>query len=215
MRLILLGAPGAGKGTISALLVDKYKIVQISTGDILRGEVKKGSPVGKQAAAYMQAGKLVPDEIILESMRSRLAMDDCANGFILDGFPRTIKQAEELKILLDGLGLKLDAVVNLEAPEEVLLRRLTSRRTCSNTSCQAIFNIYTKPPRKEGICDLCGKPVIQRDDETEAVIRTRLETYKEKTEPLIRYYSKEPVFFSVPCLDAKECGAAIVARVGK
>ncbi|TAL38651.1 MAG: adenylate kinase [Spirochaetes bacterium] len=215
MRVILLGAPGAGKGTISSLLVGKYGIVQVSTGDILRNEVKKASAVGKQAAEYMNAGALVPDEVIMDCIRERLKEPDCAKGFILDGFPRTRAQADALKALLAGMGLKLDAVVNLEAPEDVLLKRLTSRRTCSNTNCQAIFNIYTKPPRVEGKCDVCGSPVIQRDDETEPVIQARLATYREKTAPLIEYYAKDPEFFSVPCLDAKECFSAIDARLKK
>ncbi len=215
MRVILLGAPGAGKGTISTLLVEQYGIVQISTGDILRNEVKKGSTVGKEAAGYMNRGALVPDQVIMECIRERLKEPDCAKGFILDGFPRTKAQADALKALLAGMGLVLDAVVNLEAPEDVLLRRLTSRRTCSNTACQAIFNIYTKPPRVEGKCDVCGSAIVQRDDETEAVIQARLSTYREKTAPLIDYYAKDPVFFAVPCLDAKECFAQIGARLKK
>ncbi len=213
MRLILLGAPGAGKGTVSALLTEKYGIPQISTGDILRGEVKKASDVGKAAAEYMQKGELVPDEIILQCINNRLKEPDCEGGFILDGFPRTIGQADALAALLEKMNIRLDAVVSLEAPEDVLIRRLTSRRTCNNPSCQAIYNIYTKPPKKEGLCDLCGSPIIQRDDETEAVIRHRLETYKEKTFPLIDYYSRGGNFFAVPCLDAKDTLADIEKRL--
>jgi adenylate kinase len=200
MILILLGAPGAGKGTVSQRLVKQYGIAQISTGDILRAEVKKESPVGREAAGYMNSGKLVPDGIIMDCIKIAVQTDSCKNGFILDGFPRTIPQADSLKKLLADLKLKLDAVINLEVPEEILIRRLTSRRTCSNSSCQAIYNIHTMPTKKEGVCDKCGSPVIQRDDETEDIIKQRLVTYKEKTEPLIQYYSMDPVFKSIPGL---------------
>jgi adenylate kinase len=159
--------------------------------------------VGREAADYMQQGRLVPDDVIMKIMKERLQGPDCAGGFILDGFPRTIAQADALRKLLGELGITLDAVINLEVPETVLLRRLTSRRTCSQPSCQAIFNIHTMPPKKEGICDRCGSPLVQRDDETEAAIKVRLETYSEKTAPLIKYYSKEDVFFTVPGLEAR------------
>ncbi len=204
MILIILGAPGAGKGTVSQRLVKQYGIAQISTGDILRAEVKKGSTVGKEAAGYMNAGKLVPDSTIMDCIKIAVQTDSCKNGFILDGFPRTIPQADSLKKLLADINLKLDAVINLEVPEDVLIRRLTSRRTCSNSSCQAIYNIHTMPTKKEGVCDKCGSPVVQRDDETEEIIKQRLETYKEKTQPLIQYYSKDPVFKSIPGLSVDD-----------
>jgi len=215
MRIILLGAPGAGKGTVSAVLVKEYGIPQISTGDILRGEVKKGSAVGKKADEFMKSGRLVPDEVIMDCIRERLKQPDCAAGFIFDGFPRTIAQADSLKALLAGMGLSLDAVINLDVPEELLLRRLTSRRTCSNSACQAIYNIHTKPTRKEGVCDLCGSPVVQRDDEKDDVIKNRLKVYRDNTMPLIEYYNREPVFFSVPCIDAKETVDEIKKRMNK
>ncbi len=211
MILILLGPPGAGKGTIAQALVKTYSIVQISTGDILRGEVKKGSPVGKEAAGYMNAGKLVPDSIIMDCIGIAVQSKECANGFILDGFPRTIPQADALKDLMRNFNLKLNAVINLEVPEDVLLRRLTSRRTCSNTACQAIYNVHTKPTKKEGVCDACGSPVIQRDDETVDVIKQRLVTYKDKTEPLIKYYEKDPLFHTISGLDAAE----VMKELGK
>jgi adenylate kinase len=214
MRFILLGAPGAGKGTISALLMDRFGIVQLSSGDLLRAEVKKCSKIGKKAEEYMQKGALVPDNIILDSMRVRLKDNDCKKGFILDGFPRTIIQADALKQMFADMKLDLDAVINLEVPEEILLRRLTSRRTCSNTGCQAIYNIHTKPPKESNKCDLCGSPLIQRDDETEDVIKNRLIIYREKTQPLIKYYSADlRQFFSVPCIDAKECMEAILSKL--
>ncbi len=215
MQIIMLGAPGVGKGTISSELTKLYHIPQISTGDILRGEVKKGSEVGKKAEAFMKSGGLVPDDIIMECVKSRLSQDDCREGFIFDGFPRTIAQADSLKLLLREMAISLDAVINLEAPEDLIIRRLTSRRTCANPSCQAIYNIYTKPPQKEGICDLCGSPIVQRDDEKEEVIQHRLNVYKENTLPLIEYYQKEPIFFSLPCIEAKETVDEIQRRLEK
>lgn len=213
MHIILLGAPGAGKGTIAKMLVEKYGIVQISTGDILRQAVKEGTEVGKKAAEYMNTGKLVPDSIIMDIIEERIAKPDCAKGFIFDGFPRTIPQAEELAKLFAKKNMAIDAIINLEVPEDVVLRRLTSRRTCSNPGCQAIYNIYTMPPKKDGICDKCGSKLVQRDDETEEAIRVRLETYYEKTQPLIDYYQHNNAYFAVPSLDAQETFDAIVKRL--
>ena len=197
MKLILLGAPGAGKGTVAKLLTDVDGSVQISTGDILRGAVQAGTELGKQADAFMKAGDLVPDELIMGIMEARLQEPDCEKGFLLDGFPRTIPQAEQLKSLLDRLGIKLDMAVNLDVPRDVILDRLTTRRTCSNSDCQAIYNVKSNPPKQEGICDKCGSPVIQRDDETEEAISKRLETYNEKTAPLVSFYEKEGLLTNV------------------
>jgi len=197
MRLILLGAPGAGKGTVAKMLTALDGSVQISTGDILRGAVKDGTALGKKADGYMKAGDLVPDDLILGIMAERLQQPDCAKGFLLDGFPRTIPQADALKKMLADLGIKLDAAVNLDVPRDVILDRLTTRRTCSNPSCQEIYNVKSKPPKKEGICDKCGSPVIQRDDETEAAISKRLDTYNEKTAPLVDFYRKEGLLMDV------------------
>ena len=191
MRIILLGAPGAGKGTIAKMLTDYDGSVQISTGDILRGAVKAGTELGKKARGYMERGELVPDSLIMEIMGSRLQEPDCKKGFILDGFPRTIPQADALKNLLQKLHLKLDRVINLDVPRDVILDRLTTRRTCSNPDCQEIYNVKSKPPTPDGRCKKCGSPVIQRADETEEAITKRLETYNEKTAPLIQYYQKE------------------------
>lgn len=189
MNLVLLGAPGAGKGTLAKRLMEMYSIPQISTGDILRAAVKEGTDIGKKAEEYMKRGDLVPDEVILGIMEERLQKKDCANGFILDGFPRTIPQAEALDKLLVRISKKLDMALNLEVPESVLIQRLAGRRTCSNPDCQAIFNVSFKPPKVEGKCDICGNPVVQRDDETEEAVKHRLKTYNEKTAPLIDYYS--------------------------
>ncbi|MCI0505797.1 MAG: adenylate kinase [Gammaproteobacteria bacterium] len=197
MKLILLGAPGAGKGTAAKMLTGLDGSVQISTGDILRGAVQAQSDLGKQAEAYMKRGDLVPDELIMGIMEKRLQEPDCAKGFLLDGFPRTIPQAEALKKLLAKLGMKLDLAVNIDVPRNVILDRLTTRRTCSNAACQAIYNVKSNPPKREGICDKCGSPVIQREDETEAAISHRLETYNEKTAPLIGFYRKEGLLLTV------------------
>lgn len=213
MNLILLGAPGAGKGTVAKLLVDDFGVVQISTGDILRGAVKAGTPTGKEAQEYMNRGDLVPDKVIMGIMEDRLQEDDCKKGFILDGFPRTIPQAEALDGLLDRLGIKLDLVVNLDVPKEELLKRLTSRRTCSNSDCQAIYNVISNPTKVEGVCDKCGSKTIQRDDETEEAISHRLKTYDEKTAPLIDFYKGRPIFISADSTTSENVYREIVKRV--
>lgn len=197
MKLILLGAPGAGKGTVAKMLTKIDGSVQISTGDILRGAVQAGTELGKEAKGYMDRGDLVPDSLIMGIMENRLQEDDCKNGFLLDGFPRTIPQAEALKELLDKLGIKLDMVVDIDVPRDVIFDRLCTRRTCENSECQAIYNIKSMPPKKEGICDKCGSPVVQRADETEEAIAHRLDTYNEKTAPVAGFYEKEGLLKSI------------------
>ena len=214
MKLILLGAPGAGKGTVAKLLTKLDGSVQISTGDILRGAVSAGSELGKQAEAYMKAGDLVPDSLIMGIMETRLQEPDCANGFLLDGFPRTIPQAEALKDLLAKIGVELDMAVNIDVPRDVILDRLTTRRTCSNTDCQAIYNVKSNPPKAEGVCDKCGSPVIQRDDETEEAIGKRLDTYSEKTAPLVDFYANEGMLLTVSATSSDDVLAAIQGRLG-
>src|SRR5512145_519674 len=209
MRLILLGAPGAGKGTVAKLLTEYDGSVQISTGDILRSAVKEGTPLGKKAKEYMDRGDLVPDSLIMDIMEARLQEPDCTGGFILDGFPRTIPQAEELKKLLARLGIRLDFVGNLEVPRDVVLDRLTTRRTCCNPDCQAIYNIKTNPPKEDGTCKLCDHQTIQRDDETEEAITNRLETYNLKTAPLIGFYEKEGLLKTFLSLSSKDTVAEI------
>ncbi len=191
MKLILLGAPGAGKGTVAKMLTAIDGSVQISTGDILRSAVQAGTELGREAEGYMKRGDLVPDSLIMGIMEKRLQEPDCAGGFLLDGFPRTVPQAEELTKLLAKLGITLDMVASIDVPRDVILDRLCTRRTCSNSECQAIYNVKSNPPRKEGVCDKCGSAVVQRDDETEAAISHRLETYNEKTAPLAGFYAKQ------------------------
>ncbi len=204
MKIILMGAPGAGKGTVAKLLTEFDGSVQISTGDILRSAVKEGSALGTKAKAYMDRGDLVPDELIMDIMEVRLQKPDCVNGFILDGFPRTIPQAEALKKLLDKLNLHLDFVANLDVPRDVILDRLTTRRTCCNPECQAIYNVKSNPPSAEGTCTLCNHDVIQRDDETEEAISNRLETYNLKTAPLVGFYEKEGLLKNFLSLSSKD-----------
>jgi len=213
MRIILLGAPGAGKGTVAKLLAEYDGSVQISTGDILRSAVKAGSELGKKAQGYMERGELVPDQLIMDIMETRLQEPDCKKGFILDGFPRTLPQAEALKGLLKKLNLTLDMVVNLDVPRDVILDRLTTRRTCSNPDCQEIYNIKTKPPAPDGTCTKCGSKVIQRDDETEEAISKRLQTYNEKTAPLIDYYKKEGLLLSITSTSSEEIVSSIKAAL--
>ena len=189
MKLILLGAPGAGKGTVAKLLTKLDGSVQISTGDILRGAVAAGTELGKKAQAAMKAGDLVSDDLIMGIMEERLKEDDCKAGYLLDGFPRTIPQAEALKVLLEKMGETLDCVVNIDVPTDVILDRLTTRRTCSD--CGAIYNVKSNPTKEEGKCDSCGGPVVQRDDETEEAISNRLNVYNDQTAPLIGFYGND------------------------
>jgi adenylate kinase len=195
MNLILLGGPGAGKGTQAKKLIDKFQIPQISTGDILRAAVKEGTEMGRKAKEYMDAGKLVPDEVVIGIIKDRLAQPDCTKGFILDGFPRTVPQAEALDKVLAGLGNKIDHVVSIDVDEEALVIRLTGRRTCK--SCGQMFHVKFTPSKKEGVCDKCGGELYQRDDDNETTVRNRLKTYNEATAPLIGYYTKQALVRSI------------------
>lgn len=197
MRIILLGAPGAGKGSAAKLLTQFDGSVQISTGDILRSAVKAGTPLGKEAQGYMDRGDLVPDSLIMGIMGQRFLEPDMAKGFLLDGFPRTIPQAEALDALLEKLNIKLDLVASLEVPRQVILDRLTTRRTCSNSACQEIYNVKNNPPAPGDKCKKCGSPVIQRADETVEAIDKRLKVYHEKTAPLIEYYEKKGLLVAI------------------
>ena len=194
MNVILLGAPGSGKGTIAGKIEKHFGSIQISTGDILRAAVSKGTEIGKLAEEYMTRGDLVPDDVIMGIMKDRLREEDCDKGFILDGFPRTLVQAEKLSALLEEINKDIDLIANLNVPESVIIQRLSSRRTCSNLDCNAIYNVITSPSKVEEICDKCGSKTVQRDDETETAIKHRLKTYYEKTAPLVAYYRDNKCF---------------------
>jgi adenylate kinase len=211
MKIILLGPPGAGKGTIAKALMQHDGSVQISTGDILRAAVAAGTELGKQAEAAMKAGDLVTDELIMGIMEERLQEEDCQQGYLLDGFPRTIPQAEALKALLAKLGEKLNCALELDIPREVIIDRLTTRRTCTN--CGEIYNVKSKPPRVEGVCDVCGSEIVQRDDETEEAIENRLQVYKEQTAPLVGFYRDEGLLVSVPASDLELVMEAMKSRL--
>jgi len=213
MKLILLGAPGAGKGTVAKLLTAIDGSVQISTGDILRGAVQAGTDLGKEAEGFMKRGDLVPDSLIMGIMEKRLQEPDCEKGFLLDGFPRTIPQAEELTQLLDKLGIELDIAVDIDVPKDIILDRLCTRRTCENSDCQAIYNIKSNPPKVEGICDKCGSKVVQREDETEEAISHRLATYNEKTAPLIGFYKKKGLLMIVPATSSDDVISAVKKKL--
>lgn len=192
MKLILLGAPGAGKGTQAEILCDKLNIPTISTGNILRAAVKDGTPMGLKAKSYMDAGALVPDEVIIGIVKERLAQPDCANGFILDGMPRTIAQAEAL----EKMGVEIDKALNILADEDLIIRRMAGRRVCAK--CGASYHIKNKPSAKEGICDRCGgELVIRKDDEPDTVC-DRLKAYHEQTEPLVGYYRERGKLVDIP-----------------
>ncbi len=189
IRTILLGPPGAGKGTQAVRMVEKYDIPHISTGDIFRENIKNGTELGKKAQAYISKGELVPDDLVVEIATDRLLKDDCQKGFILDGFPRTVFQAEKLDEFLAAHGQKLTTVINLEVSPEVLMPRLTGRRVCRN--CGASFHIVSMPPKKEGVCDICGGELFQRPDDNEETARNRIAVYDKQTRPLTDYYQKK------------------------
>jgi adenylate kinase len=189
MNVILLGPPGSGKGTQAQKIAEQYHIPQISTGDILRSAVKERTPLGVEAQGYMDQGKLVPDEVVVGIVRDRLMVSDCKKGFIMDGFPRTLPQAEALDATLGEMKWEIDHVISIEVDNEELLRRLTGRRTCR--TCGAMFHLMFNPPKKDGICDQCGGELYQRDDDQEETIRARLQVYDEQTAPLIAYYREK------------------------
>ena len=210
MKLILLGAPGAGKGTQAEIISQKLGIPTISTGNILRAAVKNGTPVGLKAKEYMEAGKLVPDEVIIGIIQERLAEADCANGYILDGVPRTIAQAEAL----DKAGIHFDVVLSLEIADSVIEARMTGRRTCHG--CGATYHIVAAPPKTEGVCDKCGGALEQRRDDQPETVKHRLEVYHQETEPLKDYYQAKGLLQNVPDLGGIEAtNEAIMKLLGK
>lgn len=195
MNLIFLGPPGAGKGTQAKRVAEKYGIPQISTGDMLREAVAKGTELGKKAKEYMDKGELVPDEVVIGIVKERLQQPDCEKGFILDGFPRTLAQAEALDEMLKELNKKIDAVINIVVPEEEVVKRITNRRTCRN--CGAVYHLIYAPPKEDNKCDKCGGELYQRDDDKEETVRERYRVYRENTEPLIDYYRKKGILYDV------------------
>jgi adenylate kinase len=202
MRLLILGAPGAGKGTQAAILCEKYDIPHISTGDIFRYNIKNQTDLGKLAKSFIDKGQLVPDDVTISIIEDRLAKDDCKKGFLLDGFPRNISQADALEDVLKRMGTKMDLVFNLDVDDEKIIKRTIARRTCKQ--CGEIYNLLYKAPANPKICDKCGGELYQRDDDTEETISNRLKVYHEQTEPLIEYYSKKGMLVTVKGKDEVE-----------
>ena len=196
MIIIMLGAPGTGKGTVAGLLQEKLGIKQVSTGDIFRKNIKEGTELGKLAEKYISKGNLVPDDVTVKVVEDRLNEPDVESGIILDGFPRTVKQAEELDKILERKGKKVDKVINLTTPDEEIIERIVNRRVCSNQECKAVYNLILNPPKKDGICDKCGSELVTRKDDTEETVRARLKNYFEQTSPLVEYYEKQGVLLT-------------------
>jgi len=195
MNIVFLGPPGAGKGTQAKRIAEKYGIPQVSTGDMFREHLSKGTELGQKAKEYMEKGQLVPDEIVLGMVEERLKQSDCEKGFILDGFPRTIPQAEALGQLLDKMGKKIDYAICIDVPDEEPVKRLTGRRTCKK--CGMMYHVIFKPPKEEGKCDVCGGELYQRADDNEETVRNRLKVYHEQTEPIIQFYEKKGVLHRI------------------
>ena len=195
MKIIMLGAPGAGKGTQAKQIADKDKSPHISTGDIFRANIKNNTELGQKAKQYMDQGLLVPDELTCDLVMDRIKQDDCKNGFILDGFPRTIPQAEALDAALDKINEKMDYAINVDVPDENIVNRMGGRRCCLN--CGATYHVVTIPTKVEGICDRCGSPVVLRDDDKPETVQKRLTVYHDQTQPLIDYYEKQSILKTV------------------
>ena len=214
MKIIMLGAPGAGKGTQAAKIAAKYQIPHISTGDIFRANIKNGTELGKKAKTYMDQGLLVPDELTCDLVVDRISEEDCKNGFILDGFPRTIPQAECLTKALNERNEKMDYAVNVDVPDENIISRMSGRRACLN--CGATYHIVNIPTKKPGICDRCGEPVVLRDDDKPETVKKRLDVYHEQTQPLIDYYKKAGALREVDgTVDMEDVFQAIVKVLGE
>ena len=210
MKIIMLGAPGAGKGTQAKMIAEKYAVPHVSTGDIFRANIKNGTELGMEAKKYMDQGLLVPDELTVKILLDRVAQEDCQNGYVLDGFPRTIPQAEVLDRALYEIGDKIDYAINVDVPDENIIRRMGGRRAC--LSCGATFHVEHIPPKQEGICDTCGKELVLRDDDKPETVKNRLEVYHKQTQPLIDFYQEKGILRTVDgTVDMKDVFAAITA----
>ena len=213
MKIIMLGAPGAGKGTQAKMIAEKYGIPHISTGDIFRANIKNGTELGKNAKSYMDQGQLVPDELTLDLIMDRFKEDDCKNGYVLDGFPRTIPQAEALDAALKANGEKIDFAIDVDVPDENIVKRMGGRRACVN--CGATYHIVYSPTKVEGKCDKCGEDLIVRDDDKPETVLSRLEVYHNQTQPLIDYYNEQGVLKTVDgTVDMKDVFDAIIKILG-
>lgn len=213
MKIIMLGAPGAGKGTQAKMIAEKYSVPHVSTGDIFRANIKNGTELGKEAKKYMDQGLLVPDELTVKILLDRVAQDDCKNGYVLDGFPRTIPQAEVLDSELTKLGDHIDYAINVDVPDENIVKRMSGRRAC--LTCGATYHIEHVPPKKEGICDVCGSELVLRDDDKPETVKNRLNVYHEQTQPLIDFYTEKGVLKTVDgTVPMEEVFAAITAILG-
>ncbi|AJE84980.1 MULTISPECIES: adenylate kinase [Streptomyces] len=199
MRIVLVGPPGAGKGTQAAFLAKNLSIPHISTGDLFRANISQGTELGKQAKAYMDAGNLVPDEVTIGMAKDRMDQPDAENGFLLDGFPRNVSQAEALDETLKDASMRLDAVLDLEVPEDEVVKRIAGRRICRKDSAH-VFHVTYSAPKKEGVCDVCGGELYQREDDSEETVRKRLEVYHTQTEPIIDYYRAQGLVVTIPAL---------------
>lgn len=214
MKIIMLGAPGAGKGTQAKQIADKYSIPHISTGDIFRANIKNGTELGKKAKQYMDQGALVPDELTCDLVMDRIQQDDCKNGFVLDGFPRTIPQAEALDAALGKINEKMDYAIDVDVPDENIVNRMSGRRACLN--CGATYHLISIPPKVEGICDRCGSEIVLREDDKPETVQKRLKVYHEQTQPLIDFYAKKGILKEVDgTMDMNDVFAAIVKILGE
>lgn len=213
MKIIMLGAPGAGKGTQAKMIADKYGIPHVSTGDIFRANIKNGTELGKEAKKYMDQGLLVPDELTVKILLDRVAQPDCENGYVLDGFPRTIPQAEVLDKALEELSDKIDYAINVDVPDENIINRMSGRRAC--LSCGATYHVVHIPPKKEGVCDKCGQALVLRDDDKPETVKNRLQVYHEQTQPLIDFYTGKGILKTVDgTVDMQDVFDAIVKILG-
>ena len=213
MKIVMLGAPGAGKGTQAKMIAEKYMIPHISTGDIFRANIKNGTELGKQAKEYMDKGQLVPDELTVKILLDRVAQEDCKNGYVLDGFPRTIPQAEVLDKALTELGDHIDYAIDVNVPDENIIKRMSGRRAC--LTCGATYHIEHVPPKKEGICDACGNELVLRDDDKPETVKNRLDVDHKQTQPLIDYYTEKNILKTVDgTVDMMDVFGAITSILG-